>query len=477
MTGKKLYVRPLPKPEPYGVDQSRPTLGNRDSEETSHHKSLEACLNFGRGSSQYSGENPSEDGGSAYFPQEQRRSHHKNVSGASLRHSKDGHGSPNSGPEKLTLCKEPTGLPPEDRVLGGNAVHKSQGQPGFRGDTEDARTLRGLDSTSLNWREHREDSATSTDSVSRGGRAPRRGYNSYRAAARGQVSRSQGSRGGCLGLRSEDEGHGSDDQHNQSYGYKNPRYQQTAPQHPRTRPPENLQSLYYRYLHYEWLRTSFANPLAYEPRYYSFKYSACQYYDLVKQFGFQYYLVWPNLHHLAQAPPPSPSQEGSHYYHQPLPNLSRHLPEQPSSVLYLSDQISQYQIPQQSISEPVRLEKNSKDFVGGHGELHQLPTASEYTTQGKNTRQKRRDAARGNWLDKTEREITSILNTAPQPQPVAALFPPTATGIHARKRKQGEYVFRLPTQTDAAYSDQVRKNLVSLSFPISLQLSLSTEYL
>lgn len=452
MTGKNPYVRPLPDSESCGVDQSRPVLGNRNSDGSSHHMNLEACLDSRRGSSHCSGENPSE------FPQEQRGSHSdKNVSGASLRHSKEGHGSQTSGPGKSNLCKETKGHPPEDGVRGGNTVHKSQGQPGFRAGTEGAGTLKGLGSTSSKCREYRELSAASTDPVSKGARASRRAYNFYLAAAREQVLESQSSREGCLGLRSEDEGHGSDNQQYQDHGYENPRIQ----------PPENLQSLYYRYLHYEWLRTSFANPLAYDPRYFSFKHSACQYYDLVQQFGFHYYLVWPNLCHPSQVPPPSPSQEASQYYQKPLPNLSNHLPEQPSPVLYLPSQISQYQSPQQNISKPVRLKKNIKDLVGGRSKLHQPPTARKYTTEGKNVKTQRREAARRTWLDKTEREITRVLNTAPQPKPVAALFPPAATAIHARKRKQGEYVFRLPAQTDAAYSDEVRKNLVGLSFHIS----------
>lgn len=447
MTGRDPYLWPLPDPKSCVVDLSRPTLGTRDAEGSSHHKNLESCLDSGRGSSHYSGENRSE------FPQERRGSQSdKNVNGASLHHSKEGHGSPISGPGKPTLCKEPKDHSPEDKIRGRNTV-----------GTEGAGTLEGLGSTSLNCREHREHSATSTDPVSRGGRASRRGYNVYRAAERGQVSESQSRREGCLGLGSEGEGPGSDKQHYQEHGHENPR----------TQPPENLQSLYYRYLHYEWLRTSFANPLAYDPRYYSFKHSACQYYDLVQQFGFQYYLVWPSLCHPSQVPPPSPSQEASHYYQQPLPNLSHHLPEQLSPVSYLPNQISQYQTPRQNISKPARLEKNTKDVVGSRSELHQPPTARKYKTEGKNAGKKRREAARLTWLEKTEREITSILNTAPRPKPVATLFPPTATGIHARKRKQGEYVFRLPAQTDAAYWDQVRKNLVNLSFPISLQLSLS----
>lgn len=442
---------PLPDPESCVVDLSRPTLGTRSAEGSSHHKNLESCLDSGRSSSHYSGENPSE------FPQERRGSQSdKNVNGASLRHSKEGHGSPISGPGKPTLCKEPKDHSPEDRIRGGNTVNKAQGQPDFGAGSEGAGTLEGLGSTSLNCRGHREHSATSTDPVSSGGRASRRGDDIYRAAERGQVSESQSRRGSCLGLRSEDEGPGSDNQHYQEDGHENSR----------TQPPENLQSLYYRYLHYEWLRTSFANPLAYDPRYYSFKHSACQYYDLVQHFGFQYYLVWPSLCHPSQVPPPSPSQEASHYYQQPISNLSHHLPEQLSPVSYLPNQTSQYQTPRQNISKPARLEKNTKDLVGGRSELHLTPTADKYKTEGKNAGKKRWEAARLNWLDKTEREITSILNTAPRPKPVASLFPPTATGIHARERRQGEYVFRLPAQTDAAYSDQVQKNLVNISFPI-----------
>lgn len=438
-------MRPLPDPESCGVDQSRPTSRTWGSEGSSHHINLESFQDSGRDSSHYSGENTSE------FPQERRGSQSdKYVNGASVRHSKEGHGSPISGPGKPTLCKEPKDHSPEDRIRGGNTVNKSQCQPDFGAGTEGAGTL---ESTSLNCSEH---SATSTDSVSRGGRASRRGDNIYRAAERGQVSESQSRRGDCLGLLSEDEGSGSDNQHYQEHGHENPK----------TQPPENLQSLYYRYLHYEWLRTSFANPLAYDPRYYSFKHSACQYYDLVQQFGFHYYLVWPSLCHPSQVPPPSPSQEASHYYQQPLPNLSHYIPEQLSPVSYLPNQNPQYQTPRQNISTPARLEKNTKELVGGRSELHQPPTALKYKTEGKNTGKKCRETARLTWLDKTEREITSILNTAPRPKAVATLFPPTATGIHARKRKQGEYVFRLPAQTDAAYSDQVRKNLVNLSFPI-----------
>lgn len=451
MTGRDPYVRPLPDPESCVVDLSRPTLIPRNAEGSSHYKNLESCLDSGRGSSHYSGESPSE------FPQERRGSQSdENVNGASLRQSEEGHGSPISAPEKPTLCKEPKDRPAEDRIRGGNTVHKSQGQSGLGAGNEGAGTLEGLGSTSLNCRDHREHSATSTDAVSRGGRASRRDYNIYRTAEREQASESQSRRGGCLALPSDDEGPGSDNQH----------YPEDRHENPRTQPPENLQSLYYQYLHYEWLRTSFANPLAYDPRYYSFKHSACQYYDLVQQFGFQHYLVWPSLCHPSQVPPPSPSQKTSHYYQQPLPNLSHHLPEQLSPVLYHPNQASQYRTARQNISKPARLEKNTRDLVGGHSDLHQPPTAGEYKTEDKNGK-KRREAARLNWLDKTEREITSILNRAPRPGPVATLFPPTATGIHARRRKQGEYVFRFPAQTDAAYSDQVRKNLVNLSFPIS----------
>lgn len=421
MEGRDPYVWPLPDPESCVVDLSRPTLETRNAEGSSHYKNLESCLDYGRGSSQHSEESLSE------FPQERKDSQSdENVNGASPRHSEEGHCSPITGSGKSAFCKEPKDHPPEDRIRGGHTVNKSQGQTHLGAGTEGAGTLEGLGSTSLNDREHHEHSASSTDPVSRGGRASRRDSNIDRTAERGQVSESQSRRGGCLGLRSDDEGSGSDNQHHQEDGNENPR----------TQPPENLQSLYYRYLHYEWLRTSFANPPAYDPRYYSFKQSACQYYDLVQQFGFKYYMVWPGLCHPSQVPPPSPSQEASHDYQQPPPSLSHHLPEQLSPVS--TNPTSPYQTPQQDNSKPARLEKNTKDLVEGHSEFHQPSTTREYKTEGKNARKMSREAAPLNWLDKTEGEITSIVDTAPRPKPVATLFPPTATGIHARKRKQGE---------------------------------------
>lgn len=423
MEGRDPYVWPLPDPESCVVDLSRPTLGTRNAEGSSHYKNLESCLDYGQGSSQYSGENLSERKGSQSD---------ENVNVVSLRHPEEGHCSPITGPGKPASSNKPKDHRPEDRIRGGDTVHKSQGQTGLGAGTEGAGTLEGLGSTSLNCREHCGHSATSTDPVSRGGRASTRDYNIYRAAKREQASESQSRGGGCLGLRSDDEGSGSDNQH----------YHEDGNENPRTQPPENLQSLYYRYLHYEWLRTSFANPLAYDPRYYSFKQSACQYYDLVQQFGFRYYTVWPSLCHPSQVPPPSPSQEASHYYQQQLlPNLSHHhhLPEQLSPVSsYLLTPTSPHQTPRQDISEPARLEKNTKDLVDGHSEFHQPSTASEYKTEDKNARKMSQEAARLNLLDKTEGEITSILNTAPRPVPVAALFPLPDTGIHARKRKQEE---------------------------------------
>lgn len=354
MEGRDPYVWPLPDPESCVVDLSRPTLETRNDERSSHHKNLESCLDYERSSSQHSEESLSE------FPQERRGSKSdENVNGASLRHSEEGQCSPVTGPGKPTFCKEPKDHSPEDRIRGGHKVNKSQGQTHLGAGTEGAGTLEGLGSMSLNCREHHEHSASSTDPVSRGGRASRRDSNIDRTAERGKASESQNRRGGCLGLRSDDEGSSSDNQH----------YQEDGNENPRTQPPENLQSLYYRYLHYEWLRTTFANPPAYDSRYYSFKQSACQYYDLVTRFGFKYYMVWPGLCHPSQVPPPSPSQEASHDYQQPLPNLSHHLPEQLSPVF--TNPTSPYQTPQQDNSKLARLEKNTKDLVEGHIEFHQ----------------------------------------------------------------------------------------------------------
>lgn len=504
MTERKPYIWPLPEPKSCGDDQSRPALGHRDLEGSSRHKNLEACLDSGRGSSQVSGENPPEDEGYGYLHQELggSRSERKG-SGASLHHCEEAYGSPSPGPEKPILCEEPKDHPPEDRAWGGNTLHKSPGRSGFRAGIERAGTSGRPSSASLDWRENRKHSAT-TDPGSRGARGPGRGSKIYPGAARGQVSESQHARGGCCGLRSEDESSGSKIQRHQDHSYQYPRYQQIAPHHPKPQPPENLQFLYHQSLHYEWLRTSFANPLAYEPRYYSFKHYACQYYDLVQQFGFQHYGVWPNLYHLSHVPPPSPPHEAPHYYQDPLPNFSDNLPEQPSPESYSPEQAFRYQTPQQSSSNPIRLDnqspqrstyhenpqhqapppsrsdevaapyhdqetllENSKDAIGGRSEHDQLHTGGECTSQRNKSGGKRRlKVARRTWNDITEKEITLILNTAPLPNPVAALFPP-GRGLHARKREPGEYTFRLPAQTDAGHSGQVRRNLVSLPFLFS----------
>lgn len=505
MTERKPYIWPLPDLESCGDDQSRPALGHRISERIFRHKNLEGCLDSGRSSSQVSGESPSEDGGSGYLHQELESSRsEKKVSGASLHHCKEAHGSSATGPGKPTLCNELKDYPLEDRVRGGNTLHKSPGRSGFRAGVECAGTRGGPGSASLNWRQNREHSATSIDPSSKGVRGPGRGKKIFQKAVRFLVSESQSVGGGWCGLRSEDERRGSKIQRHRDHVYQYPRYQETAPQHPRLQPPENLQFLYYQSLHYEWLRTSFANPLDYEPRYYSFKHYACQYYDLVQQLGLQHYGLWPNLYHPSQVPPPSPSDEALHYNQEPLPDLSDNLSEQPSPASYSPNQAFQYQTPQQISSDPVRLDNqfpqrstshensqyqalqpsrsnevttpydnqetlldNFKDVIGGCSEHHQLPTGNECTSQGnKSGWKKHRKAALRAWKGKTEKEITLVLNTAPRPNPEAALFPP-GRGIHARKREPDEYVFQLPAQTDAAYSGQVRRNLVSPPPPFS----------
>lgn len=496
MTERKPYVWPLPDPESRGDNQSRPALGQRDSVGSSRYENSEACLDSGRGTSLLSGRNPSEDRGSGYLHQEPRGSRwEKKVSGASLcRCQKADSGKP-------SLCKEPKDHPPEDRGRGGNKLHNSPGPSGFRAGIEHAGTPGRRGFMSSNWRENREHSATSSDLSSREARGPRRGKNIYPGAVRSQVSEFQRTRGGYRGLRREDGRRGYSSQRHPDHGYQDPRYQQIALQHPQSQPPENLQFLYHQSLHYEWLRTSFANPLVYEPRYYSFKYYACQYYDLVQQFGFQHYGVWPNLYHPCQVPPPSPSHEAARYYQGTLQTLSDNLSEQPSNVSYspnqafqcktpqqsssnaahLDDRIpqqstphdnSQHQVPSQSHSDEVaapyhdqeNLHEDSKNVIGGRTEHHQLPNGNKCRRQRtKNGWKQRRKVARRTWNDETEKAITLILNTAPRAKPVA-LFPP-GRGIHARKEEPGEYVFRLPAQTDAAYSGQVRLNMVSLPPP------------
>lgn len=494
MTEIKPYVWPLPDPESRGDNQSRPALGQRDSVGSSRHENFEACLDSERDTSLLSERNPSEDRGSGYLHQEPRGSRwEKKVSGASLYHCQKAEA------EKQSLCKEPKDHPPEDRDRGGNNLHNSPGPSGFRASIEHASAPRRRGLTSSNWRENREHSATSSDLSSREARGPRRGSNIYPGAVRGQVSEFQRARGGCRRLRREDGRRGYNSQRHQDLGYQDHRYQQIAPQHPQPQPPESLQFLYHQSLHYEWLRTSFANPLVHEPRYYSFKYYACQYYDLVQQFGFQHYGVWPNLYHPFQVPPPSPSHEAPRYYQESLQNLSGNLSEQPSHVSYSPNQAFQCQTTQQSSSNPAHLDdripqqstrhdnpqhqvpsqsrsdevaapyhdqktlhENSKNVIGGRSEHHQLPNGNKHRRQRtKSGGKQRRKIARRTWNDETEKEITLILNTAPRPKPVAALFPP-GRGIHARKEEPGEYVFRLPAQTDAAYSGQVRLNMVSL---------------
>lgn len=488
-------MRSLHGLESCGDDQSRPALGHQVSESSSRYKNLECCLDSGRSSSQVSGENPSKDGGSGYLHQEPGGSHsEKKVNGASL-HCKEAHGSPaTTDPGKPNLRKELKDYPREYRTRG---LHKPPGQSDFRAGIERAGTRGGTGSASCRG-QRREHSDTSTDPGPKEIRGPGRGNSILSKAVRGRVWESQSVPGGCCGLRSEDKRRGSKIQRNRDHVDQYPRYQQTAPQHPRLQPPENLQFLYYQSLHYEWLRSSFANPLACEPRYPSFKNYACQYYDLVQQFGFQHYGFWPNLNHPSQVPPPSPSydDEALHYYQESLPNRSDNLSEQLSPASYSPNPAFQYLTPQQSSPDPACLDdqfpqrstphenfqyqasppsrsnqsttpyhneetllENSKDAISGCSEHHQLTTGNECTN--KSGWIQSRNVARQTWNDKTEKEITLILNRAPRPNPEPALFPP-GRGIHARKREADEYVFQLPAQTDASYSDQLRRNLVSL---------------
>lgn len=496
MTERKPYVWPLPDPESRVENQPRPALGQRDSVGSSRHENSEACLDSGRGTSLLSGRKPSEDMGSRYLHQEPRGSRlGKKVSGASLYHYQK------ADAGKPSLCKEPKDHPPEDRGRGGNKMDNSRGPSGFRASIEHAGTAGMCGLMSSNWREIREHSATSSDLSSREARGPKRGKDIYPGAVGSQVSELQRARGGNRRLRRGDGRRGYSSQRHQDHSSQDPRYQQIAPQHPQPQPPENLQFLYHQSLHYEWLRTSFANPLVYEPRYYSFKYYACQYYDMVQQFGFQHYGVWPNLYHPSQVPPPSPSHEAPRYYQGSLQNLSDNLSEQPSHVSYSPNQAFQSQTPQQSSSNPSYLDdripqesiphdntqhqgpsqsrsdeavapyhdqetlhEDSKNVIGGRGEQHQLPNGSKCRRRRTgNGWKQRRKVARRTWNDETEIAIKLILNTAPQAKP-AALFPP-GRDIHARNEESGEYVFRLPSQTDAGFSGQVRLNMVSLPPP------------